>query len=61
MVDGYRALENARVVTSAVAQARGLAQRENVPVEVAVFSNRVELRVATVSGTPEELRRTVTA
>lgn len=60
MVDGYRALENARAVTSVVAQARGLAQRENAPVEVALFADHVELRVATISGTPEELRRTVT-
>lgn len=63
MVTHYRALEGARSVLAAVNQGRGLAQRNNAPVEVFVEADRLTLRTAVVdeNANPDAIRKIVTS
>jgi prepilin-type N-terminal cleavage/methylation domain-containing protein len=62
MATHYRALEGARSVLAAVNQGRGLAQRNNAPVEVFVEADRLTLRTAVVddNANPDAIRKIVT-
>ena len=59
----YRALEGARSVLAAVNQGRGLAQRNNAPVEVFVEADRLTLRTAVLADdqNPDAIRKIVTS
>lgn len=56
-----RAREDKAGVLAAISRARSLAQRANVPVELRVNADSIELRTAVVSGTLEDVRRVVTS
>lgn len=58
----YRALEDARGVLAAVNQGRGLAQRNNEPIEVGVAADRLILRTPLFADgmTPESIRKLIT-
>ena len=60
MASHYRGIEDARSVLGAVGAARGLSQRNNKPVELAIFSDHAELRTpASLTGTTEDTRRVI--
>ncbi len=60
MVDHFRAAESFRQALAAVTAARSLAQRTNAPVRLRVNPDSIAIETATVSGTAESVRRTVT-
>ena len=59
-VGHYRAVGNAREVLAAVTAARGLAQRDNAPVELSLAPTIVNISRADFTGTAAEVRKTVT-
>lgn len=59
-VGHYRAVGNAREVLAAVTSARGLAQRDNAPVQVSFAPKTVTIARADFSGGAAEVRKTVT-
>lgn len=56
----YRAVGNAREVLASVTAGRGLAQRDNAPVQVAFAAKTITIQRADVTGTAAEVRKTVT-
>ena len=61
MVHNYRGLEASRAALAAVSEARGLAQRNNIPVRIRFEAKKVTLSVATFAEAPDNVRKNVTS
>lgn len=65
MAQHYRAVEASRELLAAVSQGRAIAQRNNIPVELAFFADHVEIRQgvlgATALANPDAPRRVIDA